>query len=68
MRYNIKENIIIMSETIYADFELDSNDMFVVTPEGNKFTFPHTSYNESHEPEYIIDPTSHKEYRVVFDE
>ena len=57
-----------MDETIYADFELDSNEMFVVTPEGNKFTFVGSEYNESHAPEYIIDPTSHKEYRVVFDE
>ena len=57
-----------MQEHLYADFEIDSDDMFVVTPEGNKFTFSAESYNEDHEPESIIDPTSHKEYIVVFNE
>lgn len=57
-----------MIETIYADFEINSNDMFVVTPEGNKFTFSSQDYNEEHTPETIIDPTSHKEYVVVFNE
>lgn len=57
-----------MQEHLYADFEIDSDDMFVVTPEGNKFTFSSESYNEDHEPESIIDPTSHKEYIVAFNE
>ena len=57
-----------MQEHLYADFEIDSDDMFVVTPEGNKFTFSSESYNEDHEPESIIDPTSHKENIVVFNE
>lgn len=54
---------------VYADFELDeSGDMFVVTPEGNKFNFPHTSYTEEHEPEVVYDPTSHTPYLVIFNE
>ena len=55
-----KENV------IYADFELEGNDMFVVTPEGNYFNFSGSEYDESHEPETIIDPKSHKVYTVVF--
>ena len=50
----------------YADFELEGNDMFVVTPEGNYFNFSGSEYDESHEPETIIDPKSHKVYTVVF--
>ena len=26
-------------ENIYADYEYNSDDMFVVTPEGNRYTF-----------------------------
>jgi hypothetical protein len=55
-------------EHLYADYELEGNDMFVVTPEGNKFSFSGNSYNENHEPELIIDPDSHKQYIVVFNE
>ena len=55
-------------ETLYADFELEGKDMFVVTPEGNKFTFKSDTYDETHDPELIIDPSSHKQYTVVFDE
>ena len=52
--------------TIYADFELNSDDMFVVTPEGNYFNF--SGYTEDHVPETIIDPKSHIVYTVVFNE
>lgn len=55
-------------EKIYADYELVGNDMFAITPEGNKFTFKGDEYNENHEPEMIIDPTSHKQYTVIFNE
>lgn len=51
---------------LYADFELDSNDMFVVTPEGNYFNFPAPAFDESHEPIEIIDTKSHKRYKVCF--
>lgn len=55
---------------LYADYELDSptNDMFVVTPEGNYFNFSGSEYDESHEETIIIDPKSHKRYTVVFNE
>lgn len=53
-------------ETIYADYELEGNGMFVVTPEGNYYNFP--EYDETHEPVEIIDTKSHKRYNVVFDE
>jgi hypothetical protein len=52
--------------TLYADFELEGNDMFVVTPEGNYFNFKGDEYNEEHAPETIIDPKSHIMYTVVF--
>lgn len=57
-----------MKEIIYADYEVDSQDMFVVTPEGNYFNFPHPEYTEEHKPQDIIDPKSHKMYTVVFSE
>ena len=50
--------------TIYADFEFNSDDMFVVTPEGNYFNF--SGYTEDHAPETIMDPKSHIVYTVVF--
>lgn len=55
---------------LYADFEIDSitNDMFVVTPEGNYFNFPGDEYDESHEDIDIIDTKSHILYTVVFGE
>jgi len=52
---------------LYADFELNSSDMFVITPEGNKFTFPAKEYTEAHEPVKIVDSASHKIYVVRFD-
>jgi hypothetical protein len=55
-------------QDIYADFELDSDDMFVVTPEGNKYSFPAPEYNENHDPEIIVDTTSHIQYNVIFNE
>lgn len=55
-------------QNIYADFEIDSNDMFVVTPEGNKYSFPAPEYTEKHDPEIIVDTTSHLQYNVIFDE
>jgi len=55
-------------EKLYADFELEGKDMFVVTPEGNYFKFEYPEYSEEHENETIIDPKSHKPYIVVFNE
>ena len=55
-------------ENIYADYEHDSDDMFVVTPEGNRYTFPAPEYTDKHDPEIIVDTTSHIEYNVIFDE
>mgnify|MGYP003504667981 CR=1 FL=1 len=55
-------------QNIYADFEIDSDDMFVVTPEGNKYSFPAPEYTEKHDPEIIVDTTSHLQYNVIFDE
>mgnify|MGYP006969207265 FL=1 len=55
-------------ENIYADYEHDSDDMFVVTPEGNRYTFPAPEYTDKHDPEIIVDTTSHIQYNVIFDE
>lgn len=54
--------------TLYADYEIQSNDMFVITPEGNYFKFDGNKYNEQSENITIIDPTSHKTYCVEFNE
>ena len=53
-------------ENIYADYEYDSDDMFVVTPEGNRYTFPAPEYTDKHDPEIIVDTTSHIQYNVIF--
>ena len=42
--------------------------MFVVTPEGNRYTFPAPEYTDKHDPEIIVDTTSHMQYNVIFDE
>ena len=55
-------------ENIYADYEHDSDDMFVVTPEGNRYTFPAPEYTDKHDREIIVDTTSHIQYNVIFDE
>ena len=57
-------------KTLYADFVTDSNskDMFVVTPEGNRFKFDYPTYTEEHEEVTIVDPWSHKTYIVIFNE
>ena len=55
-------------ENIYADYEYLSDDMFVVTPEGNRYTFPAPEYTDKHDPEIIVDTTSHIQYNVIFDE
>lgn len=57
-------------EKIYADYKLDnSNDMFVITPEGNEFSFLSSDgFNESHNPVTITDPKSFKNYLVIFNE
>ena len=57
-------------KTLYADFVTDSNskDMFVVTPEGNRFKFDYPTYTEEHEEVTIVEPWSHKTYIVVFNE
>ncbi len=55
---------------IYADFRLDdTKDMFVITPEGNEFVFAfEDGFNESHNPVTVTDPTSRKNYLVIFNE
>lgn len=53
---------------IYADFELEGSDMFVVTPEGNYYHFPSPEYTEEHEPIVIYDTKSHIPYTVIFNE
>ena len=55
-------------ENIYADYEYNSDDMFVVTPEGNRYTFPAPEYTDKHDPEIIVDTKSHIQYNVIFDE
>ena len=55
-------------ENIYADYEYNSDDMFVVTPEGNRYTFPAPEYTDKHDHEIIVDTTSHIQYNVIFDE
>ena len=55
-------------ENIYADYAYNSDDMFVVTPEGNRYTFPAPEYTDKHDPEIIVDTTSHMQYNVIFDE
>lgn len=52
---------------LYADIELDSDDWFVVTPEGNYFNFPCGSV-DIEKDKSIIDPTSHKIYVVRFND
>lgn len=51
---------------IYADIRIDCDDWFVITPEGNEFTFPHEEYNEYHNDIEIVDPKSDKTYIVRF--
>ena len=55
-------------EKIYGDYEHHRDDMFVVTPEGNRYTFPAPEYTDKHDPEIIVDTTSHIQYNVIFDE
>lgn len=57
-------------EKLYADYRLDeSKDMFVITPEGNEFTFLHSDgFSDTHVPMTITDPKSFKNYLVIFDE
>ena len=57
-----------MGIILYADFELDSDDMFVITPEGNYYNFPSQEYNEHSQDLIITDTKSHKRYRVCFSE
>ena len=47
---------------------MTTKDMFVVTPEGNRFKFDYPTYTEEHEEVTIVDPWSHKTYIVVFNE
>ena len=53
---------------LYADYQIEGDDMFVVTPEGNYFTFESTKYNESSPDTTIVDLDSHKTYTVRFNE
>lgn len=58
-----------MMEVIYADYKLDSDDMFVVTPEGREYIFlASDGYNEEHIPVTVFDETVNKNYLVRFDE
>lgn len=54
--------------TLYADIELNSDNWFVLTPEGNYFTFDGDKYDELHDDIMIVDPASHKNYTVSFNE
>lgn len=56
------------TEVLYADIEFDSDDFFVVTPEGNFFNFPAKDFDETHDDVVIVDPKSHKKYQVIFNE
>ena len=53
---------------LYADVEIDSNDFFVITPEGNYFNFPADKFDENSNDLTIIDTKSHKMYTVKFHE
>ena len=53
---------------LYADVALDSNDFFVITPEGNYFNFPADKFDENSNDFTIIDTKSHKMYTVKFHE
>lgn len=53
---------------LYADVEIDSNDFFVITPEGNYFNFPADKFDENSNDFTIIDTKSHKMYTVKFHE
>lgn len=55
-------------DTIYADLEIASENMFAVTPEGTYFTFEYPEYTPEHSDVIVVDPKSHKDYTVVFDE
>ena len=56
------------SNILYADIEINSDDFFVITPEGNYFNFPCSKFNENSDPAVVIDPMSHKKYTVMFNE
>ncbi len=55
-------------EKLYADIELDGEDFFVITPEGNYYHFPKSEFDENHPDVVIVDSQSHKKYTVVFNE
>ena len=56
------------NDVLYADVEMDSNDFFVITPEGNYFNFPADRFNENSNDFMIVDTKSHKPYTVKFHE
>ena len=56
------------NDVLYADVEIDSNDFFVITPEGNYFNFPSDKFNENINDFTIVDTKSHKPYIVKFHE
>ena len=52
---------------IYADYKLDSNDMFVITPEGTEFLFlAEDGFDDTHIPVTVVDNNSRKTYLVIF--
>ena len=58
----------VQNYVLYADVEMDSNDFFVITPEGNYFNFPSEKFNEDSNDFTIVDTKSHKPYIVKFHE
>lgn len=57
-----------MEKILYADVEMDSNDFFVITPEGNYYNFPSDNFNENSDDIIIVDTKSHLPYTVKFHE
>lgn len=57
-----------LNDVLYADLELDSDDFFVITPEGNYFNFPSDKFNERSNDFVIVDTKSHIPYTVKFHE
>ena len=57
---NSRDNI------LYADVEQNSDDFFVVTPEGNYYNFPCDKFSENSDDITIVDTKSHIPYVVKF--
>ena len=46
------------NDVLYADVEMNSNDFFIITPEGNYFNFPSDKFNENSNDFTIVDTKS----------